>query len=238
MLVFNKLAKVYGILALFTGFDLSLLLLSTYLYSIVILVALVVLVPHIRKQSPLECLLLAWVYIVDTLINTACTTFFAIQWYLASAAEAEQHDAANQPDVAGLPAVAAMVTAATRKGLEHAPRAPYVPMPHDTAFSIILITGFTLVRIYFCFVVASYAQQILLRYVDRQIESDRPCAKDMNGPFAVGSDDGEGWRGWLGRSMLSVGRTYWLGYKDQEDWTRSVSERLRKATQPPIAGAV
>lgn len=233
MLVLNKLTGVYGILAIFTGFELSLLQFSTYLYSILVLVSLAILVPHLRKQSPLECLLLAWIYILDTVINCICTTFFAVQWYLASTAESD-----GQPDAADMPENAGMETAAMLKRVGHVARVPSATMPHDTAFSIVLITAVTLIRVYFSLVVASYAHEVLLRYVDRQVENDRPRAKDVNGPFAIGTDDGEGWRGWLGRAMLSVGRRYWLGYKDQEDWARSVNERLRKSSQSPAGGQV
>ena len=241
MLVFNKLTGVYGILAIFTGYELSLLQFSTYLYSILVLVSLAILVPHLRKQSPLECLLLAWIYIVDTIINCACTTFFAVQWYLASTAESDgeqQPEVVAQPDVPDIPANVGMEAAAIMRRVGHDARVPSATMPHDTAFSIVLITAVTLIRVYFSLVVASYAHQVLLRYVDRQVENDRPRAKDVNGPFAVGTDEGEGWRGWLGRAMLSVGRKYWLGYKDQEDWARSVNERLRKSSQSPAGGQV
>lgn len=241
MLVFNKLTGVYGILAIFTGFELSLLQFSTYLYSILVLVSLAILVPHLRKQSPLECLLLAWIYIVDTIINCACTTFFAVQWYLASTADPDaqqQSDAAESPDDTDLPGNVSIETVAAEKRAEHFARNPGAAMPHDTAFSIVLITAVTLIRVYFSLVIAAYAHQVLLRYIDRQMENDRPRAKDVNGPFAVGTDEGEGWRGRLGRAMLSVGRQYWLGYKDQEDWARSVNERLRKSSQSPAGGEV
>lgn len=241
MLVFNKLTGVYGILAIFTGFELSLLQFSTYLYSILVLVSLAILAPHLRKQSPLECLLLAWIYIVDTIVNCACTTFFAVQWYLASTAGPDGHqqpETINQSDVPDIPANADIEATAMLRRIEHVVRVPGAPMPHDTAFSIVLITVVTLIRVYFSLVVAAYAHQVLVRYIDRQVENDRPRAKDADGPFAVGTDDGEGWRGRLGRAMLSVGRTYWLGYKDQEDWARSVNERLRKSSQSPAGSQV
>ncbi|SPO03213.1 uncharacterized protein DNG_05895 [Cephalotrichum gorgonifer] len=233
MLVFNKLTGVYGILAIFTGFELSLLQFTTYLYSILVLVALGILVPHIRKQSPLECLLLAWIYTVDTVINFACTTFFAVQWFMARAAES-----AAQPDAADVPAGTPTEVAARWRRVEHLVRVPSASMPQDTAFSIILITAVTFIRVYFALVVAAYAHQVLVRYVDHLMENDRPRAKDVNGPFAVGTDDGDGWRGWLGRAMLSVGRTYWLGYHDQEDWARTVNERLRKPSHSGTASEV
>ena len=180
MLVLNKLTGFYGILAIFTGYELSFLQFSTYLYSILVLVSLAILVPHLRKQSPLECLLLAWIYILDTIINCACTTFFAVLWFLGSGSQSQQQsEAVGQPDDPGSAANTGMQAAATLKRMD-------ATMPHDTAFSIVLITAVTLIRVYFSLVIASYAHQVLLRYVDRQVENDRPRAKDVNGPFAVG----------------------------------------------------
>lgn len=236
MLVFNKLTGLYGILAIITGFELSLLQLSTYIYSIIVLVLLAILIPHVKKQSPFECLSLAWIYIIDTLINCACTTFFAVQWYFSSIADSEGHPQ-QQFNTTALPVESPDSPAALYKRIQNLPGAVNVAMPHDTAFSFVLIAAFTLVRLYFSLVVAAYAQQVLLRHVDLQMENDRPRAKDVNGPFAVGTDEGEGWRGWIGRTLLSLGRSYWLDYKDQEDWARLMNERFRKSTHSADSGA-
>jgi len=85
-LIFNKVTGVYGLLAILTGYQLSLLQLSTYVYSIGVLGLLVYLIPHIRKQSPFECLALAWLYILDTVLNGAYTAAFGLEWYFASSA--------------------------------------------------------------------------------------------------------------------------------------------------------
>lgn len=235
MLAFNKLTGLYGILAILTGFELSLLQLSTYIYSNVVLILLAILIPHIKRQSPFECLALAWLYILDTLINCACTTFFAVQWYFSSMTEAS--GAPLQHINGTLPIDAAASSTSLNQWIRRSAHGDDVAMPHDTAFSFVLITMFTVVRVYFSLVVAAHAQQVLVRHHDRQTDSDRPQAKESGGPFAVGTDEGEGWRGKLGRAFLSLGRSYWLDHKDQEDWARLMGDRFRTSSPSSLLRA-
>ncbi|KAL1969648.1 hypothetical protein VTN77DRAFT_8201 [Rasamsonia byssochlamydoides] len=81
-LLLNKISGLYGLLALLTGYHLSPVQLSMYLYSLVALGLAVFLFPHIRKQSPLQCLALAWFYLLDTVINAAYTAAFGVTWFL------------------------------------------------------------------------------------------------------------------------------------------------------------
>ncbi|KAK7715081.1 hypothetical protein SLS64_003778 [Diaporthe eres] len=94
-LLINKVTGLYGLLAILTGFSLDAVQLSMYLYSVAVLVALAFLIPHIRRQSPLQNLSLAWLYIVDTAAKAAYTVTFAVQWYLKSGGNPEG-DAAEQ----------------------------------------------------------------------------------------------------------------------------------------------
>ena len=82
VLLLNKISALYGLLAVITGFVLSPLQLSMYIYSFLILVAVAHLAPHIRSQSPFECLVLAWIYLLDTIVNAAYTAVFAVTWFL------------------------------------------------------------------------------------------------------------------------------------------------------------
>lgn len=81
-LLLNKISGLYGLLALLTGYHLSPVQLSMYIYSLAALGLVVLLFPHIRKQTPLHCLGLAWVYFFDTAINTAYTAAFGATWFL------------------------------------------------------------------------------------------------------------------------------------------------------------
>lgn len=202
-LVFNKVTGVYGLLAILTGFQLSLLQLSTYVYSIGILVVLVTLIPHIRRQSPFECLALAWLYILDTFINSAYTAAFGLDWYFRTAAASAGQDEVTKPGLQGLK----QETAIHGK-----------VVPQETAASMVVIIGLTMVRIYFSLVVMSFAQQMLQKHMQVMI-LEGPGVDEQEGPFAADLPDGEGRRGKLGRLMVSYGRTYWLEQRETtEGW--------------------
>ncbi|KAB8342883.1 hypothetical protein FH972_022480 [Carpinus fangiana] len=96
-IIFNKISGLYGLLALLTGFHLSYLQLSMYVYSLGALVLTATLAPHVRKQSPLQCLALAWFYLLDSLINATYTAAFGVSWFVVLA----QH-AAPSPEGAAL----------------------------------------------------------------------------------------------------------------------------------------
>lgn len=83
-LLINKVTGLYGLLAILTGYSLEAVQLSMYIYSVGVLVTLAFLLPHVRRQSPLPNLSLAWLYIIDTALNTAYTVFFAVEWFIAS----------------------------------------------------------------------------------------------------------------------------------------------------------
>ncbi|KAL9615019.1 MAG: hypothetical protein Q9167_000551 [Letrouitia subvulpina] len=80
--VFNKVTGFYGLLALLTGYHVSAVQLSMYIYSLIALVITILLAPHIRRQSPFHCLALASFYIVDSIVNAAYTAAFAVTWFL------------------------------------------------------------------------------------------------------------------------------------------------------------
>ncbi|RDW69581.1 DUF1753-domain-containing protein [Coleophoma cylindrospora] len=194
-MIFNKLTGFYGLLAIFTGVSLSPLQLSMYIYSVAALFLLAVLVPHIRKQSPFQCLALAWFYLFDTAINTAYTTAFAMTWFLAiSANEANSLSGVpNSPgsgtiedtagftspkynvskvDVIAAPAggVIAGQDAIAVATASTAASGAVASLGHGVALeesfpSILLIGLMTLIRVYFVLVVMAYARQVLRQHM-------------------------------------------------------------------------
>ena len=204
-LLFNKATGLYGLLAILTGYALSAFQLLAYIYSVVVLVLLAYLLPHVRRQNPLQCLSLAWLYVVDTVINAGCTTAFATNWFLGS-----------DPKTAKTPEGAAQGGGSD---------GPHIG-PQDTIASLVLIIVFTLVRVYLSLVVAAFAQQVLQRWGEQEGRD----AKSSN-PFAVSSAEGDGWRGRLGRVLVSVGKSYWLEQRDEQEssWTRDMHSKFRTA---------
>lgn len=235
-LLFNKLAGFYGILALITGFSLSLFQLSMYIYSLLALVLLAVLMPHISKGSPLQNLGLAYFYLIDTLLNTIYTAVFAGSWFFTLSAVAKDAEA-QTPGAATINATAGFTKPDVAAEIGGAPSANGDPsLANGVAFtesvpSILLIVLFTLVRLYFTLILFSYARQVLRQYVSTK-SSQRTSlhmegVDDEAGPFAEGSSLGSGWRGKLGRGMTSVGKDWWLGgNKDDEEWARNANQRF------------
>lgn len=234
-LLFNKLAGFYGILALVTGYRLSFLQFSMYLYSIIALVLLVILTPHIRKASPLQCIALAYFYLIDTVLNAGYTAIFAGTWFLtlsASAKDAEVgtpgsntiNDTADPPRVVDAAAAAAAAAGAPSlaDGVAFTESVP----------SIIILVLLTVVRIYFSIVLFSYARQVLRQYISNKSSQRTHLHMDgaddeAEGPFATGNPLGVGWRGKLGRVMTSVGTNFWMGgHADDEEWARNANQRF------------
>ena len=69
-LLLNKVSGLYGLLAILTGFHLSPFQLSMYIYSLLALALAAFLAPHIRKQTPLQSLALAWFYVVHIMADS------------------------------------------------------------------------------------------------------------------------------------------------------------------------
>jgi hypothetical protein len=200
-LVFNKVTGVYGLLAILTGYQLSVLQLSTYIYSIAVLVALIFLIPHIRRQSPFENLALAWLYVADTFVGVIATVAFAIEWYFAMPTSAAETDSLKNVVAEGI------------ENLKQEAAIHGDVVSQETAASMVFIAALTLIRVYFSLVVMANAQQSLQKYVlAAELEGFEVDAR--NGPFAVELPTGKGRRGDYGRILVSVGRDYWLEPRD------------------------
>ncbi|KAI0131972.1 Inositolphosphorylceramide synthase subunit Kei1-domain-containing protein [Xylariales sp. AK1849] len=205
-LLFNKVTGLYGLLAILTGYHLSAVQLSLYIYSVIALGILAFCMPHIRRQTPFQCLALAWLYIIDTVINTIYTTVFAVSWFLALEKVGPKQ---SEPTETDEPPMGGFLGAV------------------DTTTSMTLIAVFTLIRIYFTFVVMAYARSALLQHRERRQQGWTEEARTVENPFAAGLPEGEGWKGKIGRGMISLGRGYWLAEGESDEWTRSMNSRFR-----------
>src|ERR1700712_5602196 len=91
--VINKATGIYGILALFTGYPISALQLSMYIYSLFVLGVSVYLYPHIKTGSAWHCVAFAQVYALDTIVNAIYTVFFTVAWFMVVASHDNQTSA-------------------------------------------------------------------------------------------------------------------------------------------------
>ena len=180
-MIFNKITGFYGLLAILTGFSLSPLQLSMYLYSLAGLILLAFLMPHIRKQTPFQCLALAWFYVIDTVVNTGFTAAFAVTWLIAVGTDTTHTETVGS--VAGSGAMGKTAAAVERRyavdgteamsnalnpgedvvaAIQNAaagtPSLGDAVGVEETIPSIILVVLITLVRVYFIFVVMAICE--------------------------------------------------------------------------------
>jgi len=252
----NKVTAFYGILALATSYPLSPLQLSMYIYSLIALLLTLYLLPGVRKQDPWSCLAFAQTYVVDTLVNGVYTLLFAVAWFAVVA----DHDAQRLNPVSGIatetidkttgstspqPNISYVeVIAAPAAGLKPGQEAVAIGRPgfasavlsSGSLMSLFIVCSFEALRVYALFVCMSYARQVLRQHIAvTASHSYTPYSAgtaDMaEDPFAVGREEGKGWRGTIGRAMVGVGKEYWLGREEMDDevWMTSVGRKFRKS---------
>jgi hypothetical protein len=98
--------------------------------------------------------------------------------------------------------------------------------------SLSVIALLWIIRVYFCLVVLSYARGVVRSYV-LTTSTGYTHAEDPSmaeNPFREGREEGEGWKGKVGRSLLQFPtKKYWLGREENEgenEWVRSTSGRF------------
>ncbi|KIW01903.1 uncharacterized protein PV09_06745 [Verruconis gallopava] len=101
--------------------------------------------------------------------------------------------------------------------------------------SLAIIGGFWILRLYAVFVVMAYARQMLHHHI--QVTSthnynlyDGSQSSDLaENPFEAHKEDGQGWQGKLGRVMVGLGRSYWLGRDAEDDiWLRTMGSKFNR----------
>lgn len=272
-MIFNKVTGFFGLLAILAGLRLSPLQLSMYVYSVAAVILLAMLAPHIRKQDPFQCLALAWLYIFDTIINTAFTAAFAVTWFLAVSANNSNSNIPggapgsgtidetagftspkyNVSEVDVVPSPGSGITTgedavAIGVGSAAAATAASPSLAHGIVIeegitSVMFVVVFTLIRVYFILIVMAFARQVIRQrmysYSPAKIHlhNDNEDADALaENPFAAGRAEGQGWKGKLGRIMIKVGESYWLGGQPDEAWVKGVDGRFktsRVASGPP-----
>lgn len=110
--------------------------------------------------------------------------------------------------------------------------------------SLLVLVALSLIRVYCIFVIFAYARQVLRQYMSQhqpstttsalQIQTDSVSAERQaagsSEPFSVDTQEGQGWKGKLGRAMVNLGRSYWIGGKEDDLWAKGLDGRFRMAT--------
>ncbi|KAL8745566.1 MAG: hypothetical protein Q9190_002304 [Brigantiaea leucoxantha] len=193
--VFNKVTGFYGLLALLTGYHVSAMQLSMYIYSLVALAVVILLAPHIRTQSSFHCLALAFFYIIDSVINAAYTAAFAVTWFLVVSQHHSDNNGQKAPgaggstigDTAGFTNPTFNVShvdvaVAPDQGISSGDQAVTVGQPGfstsasgpslghgvlqpESISSVVTICALWAVRVYFVLVVMSFARLVLRQHI-------------------------------------------------------------------------
>lgn len=184
--VFNKASSIYGLGALFTGHELTVMEWILNVLGLAVLPMFIWGYFAIRKQRPLLCLGYAYFYIIDTLVSLGFTVFFIVHWFVTGA---KQADAVNQGAAASNFTISAIVNAtstavkhvATRTSTKLQPtHAPIMPLlmratsdpeklkksatvGEELAVTIVFTTLVLLVRFYFMMVIIGYTRNVVRR---------------------------------------------------------------------------
>lgn len=192
-IIVNKISGIYGIIALLTGLHLSPLQLSMYIYSLIVLALFTLLAPHIRKQSLLQCIALAWLCLIDSVINAMYTAAFGLAWFIVLAKHAtnaadapggstiDEHSGFTDPkynvshvdvvatEASGLTSGQDAVTVGKQAngGGDAAPIGSLSEalFQSGSIASICIISALWAIRIYFVLVVLSYARGLLRQHI-------------------------------------------------------------------------
>ncbi|KAI9797440.1 MAG: hypothetical protein M1833_005480 [Piccolia ochrophora] len=249
-LLLNKVSGIYGLLAVLTGKSLSTLQLIMYIYSFLALIQTALLAPHIRKQSLLQCLALAWFYLLDSVINAAFTAAFAVSWFLRVSQHHSESDGdgsqidntagftspqvnVSHVDVVGNPGptgpdAVAVGTPGSPTMSAANPSFGHGILQPESLPSILIISGLWAIRLYFVLVMMAYARSVLRAHM-HSVSTSGLFDRDASNPFAPSRPEGQGWKGKLGRAMVATGRGYWLGSEEERSWQRGLGGKFRKS---------
>ncbi|KAF3482200.1 uncharacterized protein GIQ15_04959 [Arthroderma uncinatum] len=259
-MLLNKLIGLYGLLSILTGFSLSPVQLSMYIYSMLALGLTIFLTPYIKKQAPLQCLALAWFYLIDSVVNAAYTAGFAVTWFQMISEPSAASDSPGSSTMAG----SAGFTGRQQRRYQVSPDtmgfdAEGVAVSHgvggrrtsaledgmlqpESLPSLAIICVLWTVRLYFVLIMMAFARQCLKLHSfhrrNQPVESrhgsishSRNTSTVSNidfepNPFTPDSPDGQGWKGKLGRAMVSVGRGYWFDKNEDDSWMFGLNRRF------------
>ncbi|KAK5683924.1 hypothetical protein LTS10_003787 [Elasticomyces elasticus] len=260
-LAINKATAIYGLLALFTGYHLNPLQLSHYIYSLAILALTLYLTPSIKgarddETRVLKVLALSWCYVLDTIISMAYTTVFGWAWFAMLSSQDRGRSVGTtgvvgtmnstagftdpEHDVEGVEVIAApglggQHATAIGVGSGSATSPGSGLLGSDNMSSLTVLAILTLLRIYACLIILSYARLTVRQYIaassanSSTYSAQNPADSTLEAnPF---SHTTPGWKGKLGRAMLRFPtQRYWLGRDEGGDeWERQTSARLESA---------
>ncbi|KIK08958.1 hypothetical protein K443DRAFT_672003 [Laccaria amethystina LaAM-08-1] len=150
----NKVAGIYGLIAVLTGAGGSFAQLSLYIYSVFALVALGWGLRVVKHEDPKQTLHFAHLFFADHIFSTSWTVFFALVWWLWT-----PHDGRRQANSSAQKAMMELgnATALTPAEREEAAMAIW---NHEKGMAAAVIIISWLFKIYFTLLLYSYASHL------------------------------------------------------------------------------
>ncbi|KAF9005989.1 Inositolphosphorylceramide synthase subunit Kei1-domain-containing protein [Cyathus striatus] len=151
----NKVAGVYGLIAVLTGAVNSFAQLSLYIYSVIALVALAWGLRAVKEEDPKQTLYFAHLFFADHILSTTWTVFFALVWWLWT-----PHDGRRIANSDAQKAV--MDSGVGHLNLTDAEReaAAMAIWNHEKGTAAFVLTVAWLSKIYFALLLYSYASHL------------------------------------------------------------------------------
>ncbi|KAF9453609.1 DUF1753-domain-containing protein [Macrolepiota fuliginosa MF-IS2] len=153
--LFNKVAGVYGLIAVLTGAGGSFAQLSLYIYSVIALVALVWGLRAVKDEDPKHTLYFAHLFAADHVLSTAWTVFFAIDlWVWTPHDGRRQANSAAQEEMMKTANITVHLTEEERK------IAAMAIWNHEKGTAAVVIAFSWLFKLYFALLIYSYATHL------------------------------------------------------------------------------
>ncbi|KAJ7356579.1 Inositolphosphorylceramide synthase subunit Kei1-domain-containing protein [Mycena albidolilacea] len=151
--VLNKVAGVYGLIAVLTGAGGSFAQLSMYIYSVLGLIALGWGLQVVKAEDARQTFYLAHLFCADYVLSTSWTVYFAVRWWWHTPHDgARQANSQAQEDLIAV----AQITGPTLTNEQRAEAARLIwNQEKGLAFAVVLISWLS--KIYLALLIYSYA---------------------------------------------------------------------------------
>ncbi|PPQ62881.1 hypothetical protein CVT24_006278 [Panaeolus cyanescens] len=149
----NKVAGVYGLIAVLTGAGGTFAQLSLYIYSVLGLVALAWGLRVVQEEDPKNTLYFAHLFFADHVLSTSWTVFFALVWWLWT-----PHDGRRQVNSEAQKAMIELANSAAQNLTDvQRKEAAMTIWNHEKGLAATVIIVSWLSKIYFALLLYSYA---------------------------------------------------------------------------------
>ena len=116
----------------------------------------------------------------------------------------------------------------------------------ESISSIVVICALWAFRLYCILIMLSYARYVLRQHIaamsraNTALHTGNKSQGMAEDPFSPYLAEGKGWKGKLGRIMVRIGKTYWLGGDDSDDdtWMAIGEARFRRKDVDGTPGVV